>query len=50
MCIAMQYHNFFYPMDRYFTPFIANKKMSSGERRDILPENNEGNVGDTSRF
>ncbi len=36
------YHNFFYPMDRYFTPFIANKKMSSGERRDILPENNEG--------
>ena len=26
------YHKFFYPMDRYFTPFLANKKMSSGER------------------
>ena len=25
------YHKFFRPMDRYFTPFIANRKMSSGE-------------------
>ena len=29
-------------MDRYFTPFIANKKMSNGEIRDLLPEYNEG--------
>ena len=29
-------------MDRYFTPFIANKKMSNGEIRDLLPEHNEG--------
>ena len=36
------YHKFFRPMDRYFTPFIANKKMSSGEIRDLLPEHNEG--------
>lgn len=36
------YHKFFRPMDRYFTPFIANKKMSSGEKRDLLPEHNEG--------
>ncbi len=42
MCIVMPITSFFYPMDRYFTPFLANKKMSSGERRDILPENNEG--------
>ena len=31
------YHKFFRPMDRYFTPFIANKKI-----RDLLPEHNEG--------
>ena len=36
------YHKFFRPMDRYFTPFIANKKMSSGDIRDLLPEHNEG--------
>lgn len=36
------YHKFFRPMDRYFTPFIANKKMSNGEIRDLLPEHNEG--------
>ena len=35
------YHKFFRPMDRYFTPFIANKKMSNGEIRDLLPEHNE---------
>ncbi len=36
------YHKFFAPMDRYFTPFIANKKMSSRERNDILPDHNQG--------
>lgn len=36
------YYKFFRPMDRYFTPFIANKKMSNGEIRDLLPEHNEG--------
>ena len=36
------YHKFFRPMDRYFTPFIANKKMSNREIRDLLPEHNEG--------
>lgn len=29
-------------MDKYFTPFIASKKMNTREVRDILPENNEG--------
>ncbi len=36
------YHKFFSPMDRYFAPFIANKKMSSRERNDILPAHNQG--------
>ena len=36
------YHKFFTPMDRYFAPFIANKKMSSRERNDILPDHNQG--------
>ena len=36
------YHKFFRPMDRYFMPFIANKKISNGEIRDLLPEHNEG--------
>lgn len=29
-------------IDKYFTPFIAGKKMTTREVRDILPENNEG--------
>ena len=29
-------------IDRYFTPFIAGRKMTPRERRDILPENNTG--------
>ncbi len=29
-------------IDKYFTPFLANKKMSSRELNDILPEHNEG--------
>lgn len=36
------YHKYFPAADRYFTPFITNKKMSSRERNDILPEHNEG--------
>lgn len=36
------YHRRFGDIDRYFTPFIANKKLSSRERNDILPEHNEG--------
>lgn len=36
------YHKHFGEIDRYFTPFIANKKMSCKEIRDILPENNKG--------
>lgn len=35
------YHKYFPAADRYFTPFITNKKMSSRERNDILPEHNE---------
>lgn len=35
------YHKYFSSVDRYFTPFITNKKMSSRELNDILPEHNE---------
>lgn len=33
---------YFGGIDKYFTPFISDKNMSSREIRDILPENNEG--------
>ena len=48
------YHRCFYPLDRYFTPFIAPKQagaavpenrtisISARERRDILPDHNRG--------
>lgn len=39
------YHSIFYPMDKYFTPFIApkqDKTLNSKERNDILPEHNQG--------
>ena len=39
------YHSCFYPMDKYFTPFIApkqDKTLNSKEKNDILPEHNEG--------
>lgn len=41
------YHDFFCPMDKYFTPFIAAKPnrgriFNYKEKNDILPEHNEG--------
>jgi tRNA-dihydrouridine synthase len=39
------YHQFFHPMDAYYTPFIVptqNRKLTSREKNDILPENNQG--------
>lgn len=39
------YHRYFYPMDKYFTPFLvphSKKGFSAKEKREILPENNEG--------
>lgn len=36
------YHKYYGGADKYFTPFIANRKLSSRERNDILPEHNEG--------
>lgn len=36
------YHKYYGGIDKYFTPFIANRKLSSRERNDILPEHNEG--------
>lgn len=39
------YHQFFHPMDKYFTPFISakpNKRLSSKEINEISPEKNKG--------
>lgn len=37
------YHDCFYPMDKYFTPFITakpNKRLSSKEIKEVSPETN----------
>lgn len=36
------YARYFCHMDKYFTPFIASRKMNTREVREILPENNKG--------
>lgn len=39
------YHKYFHPMDKYFTPFLvphSKKGFSVKEKREILPENNQG--------
>lgn len=39
------YHTYFYPMDKYFTPFISakpNKKLSFKEINEVSPETNQG--------
>lgn len=37
------YHKYFYPMDKYFTPFLSphtKREFNTREQKDILPENN----------
>lgn len=39
------HHRYFPGVDKYFSPFIApnqNRSFSPREKRDVLPENNEG--------
>ena len=36
------YNKYFGGIDKYFTPFIASKKMNNRELNDILPEHNKG--------
>ena len=39
------YHQYFHPMDKYFTPFISakpNKRLSNKEINEISPETNKG--------
>ena len=36
------YNKYFGDVNKYFTPFIASKKMNSRELNDILPEHNVG--------
>lgn len=35
------YHRYFGGIDKYFTPFIASRKMNRRERNEILPKHNE---------
>lgn len=34
------HHKYFHSIDKYFTPFLTNKKLSHKEWNDILPEHN----------
>lgn len=34
------YNEVFGDIDKYFTPFVANKKLSAREKRDVAPHNN----------
>lgn len=36
------YHKHYGGVDRYFTPFITNKKLNHKEINDVMPEHNEG--------
>ncbi len=36
------YHKYFGGIDKYFTPFIAGRSLSSRDRNEILPEHNAG--------
>ena len=36
------YNKYFGGIDKYFTPFIASKKMNNRELNDILPDHNQG--------
>lgn len=36
------YHKHYGSVDRYFTPFITNKKLNYKEINDVMPEHNEG--------
>lgn len=35
------YHKYYGGVEKYFTPFIGNRKLNSRERNDILPEHNQ---------
>lgn len=36
------YHKYYGGVEKYFTPFLAARSLSTRERADILPEHNEG--------
>lgn len=36
------FHQYYGGIDKYFTPFLCNRHMSSREKNDILPEHNSG--------
>lgn len=41
-CDCNAYHKNYGGIDKYFTPFLTNKKLSHKEINDIMPEHNEG--------
>lgn len=36
------YNRYFHGVDKYFTPFLANRRLNHKEKQDVLPEHNEG--------
>lgn len=36
------YHRYFHGVDKYVTPFLANRRLNHKEKQDVLPEHNEG--------
>ena len=38
------YRRHFDGFDKYFTPFLASKKLAKKEKNEVLPENNEGSI------
>ena len=43
-CYRNAYHHYFYPAERYYTPFIApdqNLGFSAKEKKDLIPEHNQ---------
>lgn len=38
------YHKHFHNIDKYFTPFLSDRKLSNKDKNEILPEHNHGMV------
>lgn len=38
------YNKHFHNIDKYFTPFLADRRLSNKDKNEVLPENNQGMV------
>lgn len=36
------YHKHFHNIDKYFTPFLSDRRLSNKDKNEVLPEHNEG--------